>query len=108
MEQITLDLIPKGQRPSVHVSKGDEGRTVRINLTDNGTAYTLAGTEDIKLNILKPDGTTVTKALTALAGTYVDFVTTADMTDAVGMNYAKLRINDIGTKSFYFVVEINP
>ena len=108
MEQITLDMIPKGQRPNVHVSKGDIGRTFRVNLTENGTPYTLAGTEDIKLNILKPDGSTVTEAITASVGTYVDIATTSDMTDTEGVSYAKLRIDDIGPKAFCLVVEVKP
>lgn len=108
MEVITLDMIPKGQRPSVYVSKNDVGREIRINLTEEGAPFTLTGAEEISLSILKPGGETVTKAITASAGTKVDFSTSSDMTDTVGINYAKLRIDDIGSLGFYFVVEVNP
>ena len=54
MEQITLDLIPSGILPVVHASQYDEGRQWRVNLTDNGTAYTLS-TEEITLKVRKGD-----------------------------------------------------
>ena len=109
MEQITLDLIPSGILPVVHASQYDEGRQWRVNLTDNGTAYTLS-TEEITLKVRKGDGTAVTTAVTVVSGkTYVDLATTEQMTAVAFENMAELHIEKdgahIGTLNFIIKVE---
>lgn len=108
MEQISVDLIPRGLKPVANVSQDDDGRVLRLNLYENGASYTLDGSEDLELNILKPDGTTDTVTLPSTSGDHVDLTITSSMSDTPGANYAKLRINSIGTSGFILNVEIKP
>ena len=66
MEQITLDLIPKGSLPVLHASQYDDGRQWQVNLKENGEDYTLTN-ETIVLGVRKGDGCAVTLSLSAPA-----------------------------------------
>ena len=70
--------------------------------------YTLDGSEDLELNILKPDGTTNSQTLPSTSGDHVDLTITSSMSDTPGANYAKLRIDSIGTSAFILQVETKP
>ncbi len=108
MEQISVDLIPRGLKPVANVSQDDDGRVLRLNLYENGTSITLDGSEDLELNILKPDGSTDTVTLPNTSGDHVDLTITSSMSDIPGANYAKLRIDSIGTSAFILQVETKP
>lgn len=113
MEQITLDLIPGKVLPVCHASQYDVGRQIRINLTDAGTPYTLDGTETITADVRKTDGCIVTEACTVVASrTYVDLITTQQMTACFGLNLCELKIekgaDTIGTLNFILDVEEDP
>ena len=112
MEQIRLDLIPDGSRPVCHASQYDDGRVIRINLTENGADYTLSN-ETVELHVRKGDGTAVTCAVAIESGKkYVDIVTTTQMCAVYGSNLAELRITKngviIGTLNFILEVERDP
>ena len=112
MEQITLDLIPNGALPVIHASQYDDARTFRINLTENGNAYTLTD-EVIEIHVRKGDGCAVTAAVAYEAGkTYVDIATTEQMCAVAGNNLAELNIqkngSDIGSLNFILLVERDP
>ena len=112
-EQIYIDLIPGKLPPTCHASQYDIGRTIRINLTEGGAPYTLDGTETITVEVRKPDGNFVTASCTATLGnTYVDVVTTEQMTACAGMNLCNLKIekggSTIGTLNFIMAVEQDP
>lgn len=112
MEQLMLDLIPTGAKAVCHVSQNDIGRTIRFNLTSGGTAYTLAGTETIKVFIKKPDGTTAERNIANTSSTYVDWVTGEGDCDVAGKNECELVITSgttvIGSKNFTMKVEEDP
>ena len=118
MEQIKLDLIPGRVPPICHASQYDVGRVIRINLIDdNNMAYTLLGTETVTLGVRKTDGNMVTKTLDVVTGrTYVDMVTTQQMTACAGKNTCELSIvngtgddqTTIGTLNFILEVERDP
>ena len=112
-EQITVDLIPGKLPPTCHASQYDIGRTIQVNLTEGSAPYTLDGTETITVEVRKPDGNFVTASCTATLGnTYVDVVTTEQMTACAGMNLCNLKVekggNTIGTLNFIMAVEQDP
>ena len=49
MEQITLDLIPNGVMPNIHASQFDHGRTIRFNLCESKTPFSLLATDYVKV-----------------------------------------------------------
>ena len=112
MEQIRLDLIPDGSMPVCHASQYDDGRVIRVNLTENGADYTLSD-EVITLDVRKGDGCAVTSAIAFESGKkYVDIVTTEQMCAVAGSNLAELKITKngaiIGTLNFILQVERDP
>lgn len=110
MESNTINIIPEGKTEVFHASQGDNGRVIRCNLVDGTAAVTLTGTESLTLRYKKTDGNVSSVLITNTFGTksYVDIPIPSDMTDSVGVVYCKLRINAIGAKAFYLVVEGRP
>lgn len=49
MEQIRLDLIPNGVMPNVHASQFDHGRTIRFNLYEGESPFSLLATDYVKV-----------------------------------------------------------
>lgn len=49
MEQIRLDLIPNGVMPNVHASQFDNGRTIRFNLYEGESPFSLLATDYVKV-----------------------------------------------------------
>lgn len=113
MEQINLNLIPGRTMPVAHASQYDVGRTIRFNLFEGDTIYTLDGTETVNVNVRKTDGNIVTAALVVTASaTYVDVVTTEQMTACYGSNLAEIQIikdgDTLGTLNFILEIEEDP
>ena len=112
MEQIRLDIVPKGIMPVCHASQYDKGRVIRCNLMDGLQGYVLT-TETIVLNVRKPDDNIVTAAVEVVSGkTYVDIVTTEQMTACEGNNICELTMSKgdvvISTLNFKMQVEVDP
>lgn len=110
MEQIKLDLIPGYVPPICHASQYDEGRVIRVNLTEGGNAYTLS-TETIELDVRKGDGNIVTSQLTVENGkSYVDIVTTEQMCAVAGSNLCELHVvkGSVEIGSLNFILECEP
>ena len=112
MEQITLDLIPKGSLPVLHASQYDDGRQWQVNLKENGEDYTLTD-ETIVLGVRKGDGCAVTCAVAVESGRkYVILTSTEQMCAVAGQNLAELQITKnntkIGTLNFILQVERDP
>lgn len=113
MEQINLNLIPGRTMPVAHASQYDVGRTIRFNLFEGDTIYTLDGTETVNLNVRKTDGNIVTRELDVVASnSYVETVTTEQMTACAGSNLGEIQIlkntSTIGTLNFVLEVEESP
>lgn len=113
MEQINLNLIPGRTMPVAHASQYDVGRTIRFNLFEGDTIYTLDGTETVNVNVRKTDGNVVTEELTVtVSASYVEVVTTEQMTACSGSNLAEIQIikgdDTIGTLNFILEVEEDP
>lgn len=112
MEQVMLDMIPTGAKAVCHVSQYDIGRTIRFNLISGGAAYTLSGTETVKVYIKKPDGTTAERNIANTSSTYVDWVTGEGDCDQAGKCECELVITSgttvIGSKNFTVKIEEDP
>ena len=112
MEIINLDMVPGKKSPVCHASQYDDGRVIRFNLYDSGLPYTLDGTETITFEVRKPDGNIVTSTLTNTSDSYVDVVTTEQMTAVKGANLCEVRVEkgatNIGSVNVIMAVEMDP
>ena len=112
MEVINLNFIPSGANPVAHASQFDEGRTTRFNLFDGSAVYTLDGTEIITVSVRKPDGHIVTESVTNTSSTYVEVVTTEQMTACAGDNLAQIKVekggDTIGFLNYILQVQKDP
>lgn len=109
MERISLNLIPQGAPPVCHAAQYDVGRVIRFDLFNGSSVYTLDGTEDVSVNVHKPDGNLVTESLDASHGSYVDVITTEQMDAVAGTNYCDITIEKggvrIATLAFFMKVQ---
>jgi len=112
MESFNLNIIPGKDRPVCHASQFDIGRTIHVNLFEGFNVFTLDGTETISISVRKPDGNVVTEAVTNTSDSYVEFVTTEQMTACHGSNLCELKLEKgadvIGTMNFILEVEQDP
>ena len=112
MEIINLDMVPGKKSPVCHASQYDDGRVIRFNLYDSGLPYTLDGTETITFEVRKSDGNIVTSTLTNTSDSYVDVVTTEQMTAVKGANLCEVRVEkgatNIGSLNVIMAVEMDP
>ena len=112
MESFNLNIIPGKDRPVCHASQYDIGRTIRVNLFEGFNVFTLDGTEVISISVRKPDGNVVTESVTNTSDSYVEFVTTEQMTACHGSNLCELKLEKgadvIGTMNFILDVEQDP
>ena len=60
MQTITLNLIPKGDKPIIYASQFDNDRVIRFDLMEGEADYIYSGTETFEVAIRKPDDTLVT------------------------------------------------
>lgn len=109
MQQIILDVIPHKVSPYCYVLQDSSGDTIEINLVYGDEVYSLDGTENISLEIRRPDGQILVKSLNSFTGTKITFTTTADMTPIIGFNVCNITIAktnmEISTLNFIMAVE---
>lgn len=108
MEIINLNLIPEKFSPVVHASQLDAGRVTRFKLYNGPIPFQLSGQESIKLRVRKPNGQKMTIPVQNTSADYVDISTTEEITSESGKVYCKLRIDNLGAKSFYYLVDPKP
>lgn len=112
METINLDIIPGRTPPVCHASQFDDGRVIRFNLFEGGTAFTLDGSELLTFAVRKPDENVVTVSVTNTSDSYVDVVTTEQMCAVAGASLCELTIEKgavtIGTMNVIMAVEKDP
>lgn len=109
MEIIRLNLIPSGVNPICHAKQYDKGRTIRFELFNGLTPYTLQSGDTVTLNLRKPDNTIIESSVTATQGNkYVDLVTTEQICAVSGYNLGTFKIEngatEIGTLNFIMEV----
>ena len=112
MEQIILNLIPKGLPPICHASQYDKGRAIRLVIMDGLQGYYFTD-ETVELEVRKPDNNVVTAAVDVIQGnSYVDIVTTEQMTACEGDNLCELVIYKgdvrVGSLNFKMRIEVDP
>ena len=108
VENITLNLIPTGDTPSIHAAQYDVERPFTITLKEGADDFTPTG-YDIELQVRKVDNNIVTAIPTLTSGNVVTFNTTEQMTACSGTNLAELQLSKddqtIATLHFYLVVQ---
>ena len=113
MERIRVNIVPKGITPVCHASQYDTGRVIRFDIMDDLQPFTLSGTETLEFRVCKPDGNIVTAAVENTSLSYVDVVTTEQMTACEGVNHCTLNIADendydIATINIDMRVQVDP
>ena len=107
METLNLNLIPGEVLPVAHASQFDVGRTIRLNLFNGSSVYTLTSEDTLTLNAKKPDGTIITTPVTNTQSTYVDITTTEQLTACYGKVECEIGINTIGTLNFIISIRLS-
>ena len=109
MEQINLNIIPDGVMPVCHASQFDKNRTIRFNLKQNGSVFTLDGTETITCEVRKPDDSENTINVANTSSSYVDVTFGFGDTDLSGYAMCELKIvkgtQTIGSRNFLLNIE---
>ena len=106
----TLDMVPGGAPPIIHVSAGDVGRKYTVNLTYNGVPYDIQGNV-VKIRGTKPDRTVFEYPADDYEqdDSWVDFIIEEQMAIVPGQVICELReyLNDdqIGSANFVLDVE---
>lgn len=113
MEQINLNLIPGSVRPVCHATQNDVGRQIRCNLFDGASVFTFASGDAAALHLKKPNGESLTGALSVSSGqSYVDLITSGEMTDKAGAGLGCIQITRsgqvIGTLNFIMEIQEDP
>lgn len=108
VENITLNLIPTGDTPSIHAAQFDVDRPFTVTLKEGEDDFTPTG-YDIELQVRKVDNNIVTAIPTSTSGNIVTFNTTEQMTACSGTNLAELQLTKdsqtFATLHFYLVVQ---
>ena len=108
VENITLNLIPTGDTPSIHVAQFDVERPFTVTLKEGVDDFTPTG-YDIELQVRKVDNNIVTAVPVQTSGNVVTFGTTEQMTACSGTNIAELQLTKdsqtFATLHFYLVVQ---
>ena len=108
VENITLNLIPTGDTPSIHAAQYDVERPFTVTLKEGADDFTPTG-YDIELQVRKVDNNIVTAIPTSTSGNVITFNTTQQMTACSGTNLAELQLSKddqtIATLHFYLVVQ---
>lgn len=107
-QTFSLDLIPRGIAPIVHVSQYDKGQTWTITLMENGLAYTIPAGVAVIILGTKPDGYGFEYPCT-YDGSVVTSTVHQQMTAVEGDVQCEIRLQDdddiIGTVNFIIRVE---
>ena len=108
VENITLNLIPTGDTPSIHAAQYDVERPFTVTLKEGADDFTPTD-YDIELQVRKVDNNIVTAIPTSTSGNVITFNTTQQMTACSGINLAELQLSKddqtIATLHFYLVVQ---
>lgn len=92
MENIVVDLLPKGERPVLHVAQFDNARTFFITLQNNGVDYAVPESVTVELRVRKVDGHVVTIAPKSITSNILEFTTTEQMCACSGHNIGEIAI----------------
>ena len=123
MQKITLNLIPKGNKPIVYASQFDNDRVIRFDLMEGEADYIYSNSETFSVSIRKPDDRLVTleatkdsEIITVDDEPVTVYFVKCSLTDQAcacfGEAIGELKITEgetlIGTINFVLVVERSP
>lgn len=97
METVKINIVPKGAVKTAHASQGDAPRVVRFELFDELLPYTLDGSEDITLKVVRPDTEEIVSTVENTEEAYIDVSFTSEMTAIRGVANCEIKISKIGT-----------
>ena len=108
VESITLNLIPTGDIPTIHVAQFDNERLFNIILKEGEDDFTPTG-YGIEIQVRKVDNNIVTAQPVDVVGNIVTISTTEQMTACSGTNICELELTkddiSVATLRFYLVVQ---
>lgn len=109
METVKINIVPKGAVKAAHASQGDAPRVVRFELFDELLPYTLDGSEDITLKVVRPDNVEIIEAVTNTEEAYIDVSFSSEMTAIRGVANCEINISkngaDLGSHNFDLNIE---
>lgn len=109
METVKINIVPKGAVKAAHASQGDAPRIVRFELFDELLPYTLDGSEDITLKVVRPDTEEIVSSVTNTEEAYIDVSFTSEMTAIRGVANCEIKISksgaEIGSHNFDLNIE---
>ena len=109
METVKINMVPKGAVKAAHASQGDAPRVVRFELFDELLPYTLDGSEDITLTVVRPDTEEIVSLVTNTEEAYIDVSFTSEMTAIRGVANCEIKISksgaEIGSHNFDLNIE---
>lgn len=116
MQSVTVDLIPRGNIPTLHVSQNDVGRTLRVNMNENyhpKILIILFGEHPFYIDVKPPKAEAFQIRPDFTSGnSYVTFEVTEQMTAHEGRVLCKLRqittLSNVGFGNFIIEVEKAP
>ena len=116
MQSVTVDIVPHGNIPTLHVSQNDVGRTLRVNITENEhprIIIILFGEHPFYLDVKPPKSEAFRMRVDFTSGkSYVTFEVTEEMTAHAGKILCKLReittYKSVGYGNFIIEVEKAP
>lgn len=96
METVKINMVPKGAVKVAHASQGDNPRIVRFELFDEFLPYTLDGSEDITLTVVRPDTEEIVSSVTNTEEAYIDVSFSSEMTALRGVANCEITISKSG------------
>ena len=109
METVKINMVPKGAVKAAHASQGDAPRVVRFELFDELLPYTLDGSEDITLTVVRPDTEEIVSPVNNTEEAYIDVSFTSEMTAIRGVANCEIKISksgaEIGSHNFDLNIE---
>jgi len=108
-ENLDLNIIPSGVKPTVHLSQYDYGRTVVFFMYQGGQKFTPDDGVTATIEGTRADGVAFTASV-ALSGNTATFTTTVEMANAPGRHNAEMVLKDstdtrVGSLNFIIYVE---
>lgn len=106
IETIKLNLIPDGEKPTIHCSQYDDGRQFKIELYEGEEVYTPANVA-IELRVRKVDNKLVVVECEDITDNVLTFVISEQMSACFGKNCAELcLIGDTTLSTLAFFIEV--
>lgn len=106
MESNMINKIPSRQTPVFHVSQGDVGRRLDLELYDGMERETIPADSSIRIRYRRQDGSISSFGVNVgYPASTIYVILPEDVATVPGHIYCKMTINGIGYKAFFIEVE---